>query len=528
MSNHDIEGHVPPEASPDASNAPSGVPDSLERQLAKEREARQLIRDRLRHTEALAAESHALRAQMGEELERVTAERDRLRVEAAIAASVATPDPVVSEATVPDLSAALPPVASPRAAPADLRERPGSTGRPTSSVGARGAEPTMSPMPAPARMRDEPPIGERPLKPPARRGPWRAIAMLGGLAVAVAGLAWVTGTMPSGMDFSALKPSSADVPTASAAPPASAPALAMDSRPDTPAASVALASTAPSAALAATPTNGAVPLPPLSPEAQLAAAPTAAGPVVTAASAPASVPSPVAVAATEPSPLHAQSQLQAQGGLDARLRKALDGEGITSIVEIDTVSGHVRVADPQADRGLRERTDMLIRAVYAGASLPEPQIEHRWMSPMHGERAGQQQAQAAPQGNEPLPRASTKSRSQTQAAAAAPRDLATARTPGMAAADHLALAPPSAGGPTRHVELTRPMVATADGQDLQSVVPSGRLTAGCMTDIAGKTANRRGALSACMKRSCCSNSGNLNSEECRAYQKAYPYTCAAG
>ena len=524
MSNHDIEGHVPPEASPDATDAPTGAPDSLERQLAKEREARQLIRDRLRHTEALAAESHALRSQMGEELERVTAERDRLRAEAAIATAVATPGPAVSEATVPDFGAAAPGAGRPRVPPADLRERPGSAERGASASSARGAEPTMSPMPPSAKARDEHLIGERPLKPPTRRGPWRAIAMLGAVAVAVAGLAWVTGTMPSGMDFSALKPSTADVPTARTAP-----ALAMDARPDTPAASVALAATTPSAALASTaPSNGPVPLPPLSPETQLAAAPPAAGPVATAASAPASVPPPIAVAATEPPSLHAQSQLQAQGGLDVRLRRALDGEGITSIVEIDPVSGHVRVADPQADRPLRERTDMLIRAVYAGASLPEPQIEHRWMSPMHGDRAGEQQAQAAPQAKAP-PHASTKSHGQTQAAAAtAPHDLATARTPGMAAADRVALAPPSAGGPTRHVELARPIVATADGLELQPVVPSGRLTASCMTDIAGKASNRRGALSACMKRSCCSNSGNLNSEECRAYQKAYPYTCSAG
>jgi hypothetical protein len=355
------------------------------------------------------------------------------------------------------------------------------------------------------------------------------MAMLGGLAVAVAGLAWVTGTMPSGMDFSALKPSSADVPTARTAPSASAPALAMDAQPDTPAASVA--SAAPSGTLASTtPPNGPVPLPPLSPEAQLAAAPTAAGPVATSASTSTSTVAapPVALAGADAPPAHAQAQLQAQGGLDVRLRKALDGEGITAIVEIDPVSGHVRVADPQADRALRDRTDMLIRAVYAGASLPEPQIEHRWMSPMHGERAVQQQAQAAPPAQVPQSRASTKSHAQAQTAAAAPRDLATARTPGMTAADHVTQAPPSAGGPTRHVELTRPVLATADGQDLQPVVPSGRLTASCMTDIAGKTSNRRGALSSCMKRSCCSSSGNLNSEECRAYQKAYPYTCGAG
>jgi len=507
VSNQDIEGRVPPESAPDAGSKPSGPPDSLERQLAKEREARQLIRDRLRHTEALAAESHALRAQMAEELERVTADRDRLRAEATIAAAVSVPDPAAPPAAAaePAPTFATPPLGSARAMPGPRS--------------ARGAEPTLSPMPPPRPSGDHA-VGERPLKPPARRGPWRALAMLGGLAAAVAGLAWLTGTMPSGTDVASL-PLAASSPALGAAPAASA-SLASTGRPGTPAASHAIATAAPAStpvAAAAAP-HGPVPLPPLtpSPETQLAAAPTAAGP------APATpVPASAAVPAPVQADVRAQSQLKADGGLDVRLRKALDGEGITSIVEVDPKTGHVLVADPQADRTLRDRTDMLIRAVYAGASLPEPQIEHRWMSPMHGDRPAQQ-AQAgaqAPAGTSASPSAQT------------PND---ARRPGLAAAQALDLAPPAAGLATKHVEAARVGDrrkaslgnTVADAEELRPVVPAGRVTAGCMEDLTGRTSNRRAALTACMKHSCCSSSGNLNSEECRAYQKAYPYTCGAG
>lgn len=505
MSNQDLEGRVPPEPAPDAGNKPSGTPDSLERQLAKEREARQLIRDRLRHTEALAAESHALRAQMAEELERVTADRDRLRAEASIAAAVSVPDPSAPTAAAaePTPTFAPPPLGSARAMPGPRA--------------GRGSEPTMSPMPPPKSSGDHA-IGERPLKPPARRGPWRALAMLSGLAAAVAGLAWLTGTMPSGTDVASLPmPASS---TAFGAAPASSSSLASTSKPETHASSQAIPTAAPASAsvAAATAPHGPVPLPPLtpSPELQLAAAPTAAGPVTTTMPVPASAaaPAPVQVDARPPSPP------QASGGLDVRLRKALDGEGIPSIVEVDPKNGHVLVADPQADRGLRDRTDMLIRAVYAGASLPEPQIEHRWMSPMHGDRPDALQAQAGAQPSTRTP---------------APQAQADARRPVLAATGAINVAPPAAGPATRRVEAARagehkagPGNTVADAEELRPVVPAGRVTANCMEDLSGKTSNRRAALTACMKHSCCSSSGNLNSEECRAYQKAYPYTCGAG
>lgn|GEM_PF-1067082 len=555
MSNHDIEGRVPPDAATDAANPQSGAPDSLERQLAKEREARQLIRDRLRHTEALAAESHALRARMAEELERVTADRDRLRAEATIAAAVSVPDPAATAATPPRrepepvaAAGAWPPVAPP-----DRPERPpdvdvmgsvpGAAGSPRAAARSRpahGVEPTMS-APPPPRPREDHPIGERPLKPPVRRGPWRALAMLSGLAVAVAGLAWLTGTMPSGLDVSSLKAAVTER-APGATPAASTPGLALDTRAETPAASVALAAAAAPSAAANPAPRGAVPLPPLTPEAQITAAPTAGGAQSTAAAAAASVPPPAQAPAPAQDPLRAQSQLQAEGGLDARLRKALDGEGITSIVQVDPASGHVLVADPQADHTQRDRTDMLIRAVYAGASLPEPQIEHRWISPMHGERAEplQAQAQAQPQTVAPAmpargtsrtasrPRTQAPAQPQTQTAGTSQHELTNPRAPGLAAVERINLSPPGAGGPTRHVESIRPSLSVADAEDLRPVVPAGRITAGCMQDLSGRTSNRRATLTACMKHSCCSSAGNLNSDECRAYQKAYPYTCGAG
>ena len=150
---------------PDPTNGTATAPDSLEQQLEKERQARVLMRDRLRHTEALAAESHALRSAMAQELEKVTADRDRLRAEAATAGTPAAAS--ATAATTPFFDDVASPV-----------------------------EPTMTFVPPP-KAATASPIGERPLAPPARRGPWRALAMLGGLAVGVAFLAWLNGSMPS-------------------------------------------------------------------------------------------------------------------------------------------------------------------------------------------------------------------------------------------------------------------------------------------------------------------------------------------
>ena len=420
MSNQDIEGNVPASEASGRPPAPEGTPEFFEQQLAKERDARALMRDRLRHTEALAAESHALRARMAQELERVTADRDRLRTAAANAPA----------------------------------------------MGAAGASTPAAPPPMTPRAVDWP---LRPPAPPARRGPWRALAMLGGLAAGVAFLAWMTGTVPSTSDMA-----SASAPAGTSPRGASAPVQAAASPPAPAASALALATAAPASAHALPLPSGAVALPPLTPEQQLAAAPTAAAP----------------------------ASFAAPPGMSGRLRTALDGEGISAPVEVDAATGHVMVADPQADFALRDRTDVVIRAVYAGAGLAEPQIEHRWLSPMRGARGAQ--TTVAP----PEPAAKPAQTASVSAAAAyAARH---------AAADHAAGHHKKPAGAT-----------VADAEELRPVLPEGRVTAGCRASLAGKAAPHRADMTACMKHSCCS-SGNHQAEDCRAYEKAYPFTCSAG
>ena len=156
--------------------------------------------------------------------------------------------------------------------------------------------------------------------------------------------------------------------------------------------------------------------------------------------------------------------------MPGRLRKALDGEGIASPVDVDAASGHVTVADPQADDALRQRTDLVIRSVYAGASLPEPQIEHRWLSP----RRGDQVAQTA--------------QSSTDAVHATP-----------------AVAPTAAAATVARHAAEHRKTTVADDDELRPVLPSGRITASCMEDLAGKSTARRASMTACMKRGCSSS-----------------------
>jgi hypothetical protein len=191
----------------------------------------------------------------------------------------------------------------------------------------------------------------------------------------------------------------------------------------------------------------------------------------------------------------------------ARLRKALDGEGIGAPVDVDTASGHVMVADPQADDALRARTDMLIRAVYAGASLPEPQIEHRWLSP---KRAGR-----------PVPVAEAAAAPPPPALAVTPKSTA-GMTPAQAYAARHAAQDRVADRKGRKAAAA---ATVAEAEELQPVLPEGRVTASCRASLAGRTPHRAD-LTACMKTSCCST-GKGQSEDCRAYQRAYPFTCSA-
>lgn len=439
MSNQDIDGKLPPDAAPGAA-APAGAPDTVEQQLAKEREARTLMRDRLRHTEALAAESHALRARMAQELEKVTADRDRLRSAAASAPPAGAP------------GAAVPPPAA----------------------GSRVDPPFTPRMMA---MDHDAPL--KPPAPPRRKGPWLALAMLGVVAATVGGVAWYTGSLPGDR-------------SAPSTPVAMGPAAAVRSQP--PSAAALAAPPAASTALAsASPPTGAVALPPLTPEAQLAAAPTAAGSSASPAVSPADGPAP--------------------DGMPGRLRKALDGEGIAASVDVDAASGHVMVADPQADDALRQRTEMVIRAVYAGASLPEPQIEHRWLSPKRGANVAPVASVTtpAPMAAAPTPRP-TQARVSTEAAQ---------RAPSPAVAD-------AVRHPADRARRTTPDAAVADAEELRPVLPSGRITASCMDGLAGKSAARRANMTACMKRSCSSSATAHNTEECRAYEKAYPFSSGPG
>ena len=439
VSNQDIQGKAPADEAPDA---PAGTPAYFEQQLAKERDARALMRDRLRHTEALAAESHALRARMAQELERVTADRDRLRN----AASTSTP----TSAGSPAFEATRPAVA------------------PSSR-----AEPPLTPR-----------FADMPLRPPAmpkRSGPWGALVMLGVLAAVVGALAWYNVSVPG-----APKPGSGGAATASRtnAPQDASTALASTAgtsatrTPPPTAASVLAANPAanPATTAPANPPDGAVALPPLTPEAQLAAAPTAAGPAP--APAPAAPATPV--------------------GMAARLRQALDGEGITSPVDVDAATGRVTVSDPQPDAALRSRTDMLVRAVYAGASLPEPQIEHRWMSPMRGSHAAPVATAAPP--------------SPAQAASLSAAAAYAARHASRDSQDAL------------HHHKGAGATTVADVESLRPVLPEGRVTASCRESLAGRTLHRSD-MTACMKHSCCSSAASHNAEDCRAYEKAYPFTC---
>jgi hypothetical protein len=440
VSNQDIDGNAPPETPAGAPGASNGAPASLEQQLEKEREARVLMRERLRTTEALAAESHALRARMAQELERVTADRDRLRTEAA----------------------ATPPAAAPSQAAAP---RP---------AAARGVEPPL--MSAAA----SPPAwhaADRPLKPPAPargKGPWGALAMLSVLALGVAAFAWYKGALPAGKELLAAVPPAA-APPAAASPVVAANARTASAAQPVAAAAAPAASTSVASVATAPPSTGATALAPVAPEAQLAAAPPAAGPAT-------------AGTAAQMSP----------ADMSARLRKALDGEGIASPVDVEAATGRVRVADPQADGALRQRTDMVIRAVYAGASLPEPQIEHRWLSPMHGAR-------------------------ETTASADAP---AAAPTPSPSPAPAYEARHAASSRAQEHRRPTE--VSVADAEQLTPVLPAGRVTASCMDGLTGRFAARRANLTACMKHSCCSSAANHNSEECRAYARAFPFTCGAG
>ena len=186
--------------------------------------------------------------------------------------------------------------------------------------------------------------------------------------------------------------------------------------------------------------------------------------------------------------------------MSGRLRKALDGEGIASPVDVDAATGHVQVTDPQADAASASA-----RRWSSARSTPAPACPSRRSSTAGCRRcaAGARRSAAHARAGVPAPAPSRRRRR--------PR-------------------PPPGTPPWRASRsIARPVeVSVADAEELTPVLPAGRVTASCMDGLAGKSAARRANMTACMKHSCCSSAANHNSEECRAYEKAFPFTCGAG
>ena len=191
----------------------------------------------------------------------------------------------------------------------------------------------------------------------------------------------------------------------------------------------------------------------------------------------------------------------AERDLPARLQSALAAEGVSAPVSADAHSGHVAVSDPAADAVTRERTDTVIRAVFAGANLAEPQIEHRWLSPP---RAGHG-ASSALAGGPPA-----------EVGAAAATAAAPARPGAASAAGKQVASLGTEASRRRHPEQAR---------EEAPILPLGRVTAACKVAVANLSPVRRPAeLASCMKRSCC-NPDNRQREECSAYDQSHPLNC---
>jgi hypothetical protein len=413
----------------------------LEQQLAREKEAHQSLRAQLRMTEAVAAESKALRARMTDEMGRMNAEMARLRAVAAEAGAAAGADPG---------GGADDPVPAPVAMT-----------MPTPRL-------VSAPMPFDAAPESSPP----PPRTAPRRLPWLALGLLAGLAVGAGGATWL-GLPGSGRDalataFGPAGPAS-PAPAAPHIPPASHTPHATQASVEAnlAAAAAALArAPAPSTALPEAPVpSGAVALAPVSADALLAAQPPAGG---------------------GPGRAHRP----------ARGRNALGAEGIAAPVNVDARTGLVAVSDPASDAPTRERTDTIIRAVFAGANLPEPAIEHRWLSTRPRPAAAVAASVPAPQ---PVP-----------AVAAAKARSGSSRHAASAADDG-----------------ARPALAQADDEPPPSL-PLGRVATACKAALSRLgPVHRKAALGACMKNSCC-NPANRRTEECQAYDRSVSLVCSAG
>jgi hypothetical protein len=166
----------------------------------------------------------------------------------------------------------------------------------------------------------------------------------------------------------------------------------------------------------------------------------------------------------------------------------------------------VTVSDPAADPDERARTDMIIRSVFAGAQLPEPRIEHRWVSPPRVERVAGAKPERAPQ------------REHVAATTPAPGSLvATTKVHHGDDRELMTLGAPAAG----HATGTGAPVSDAR----PPVLPFGRITASCNDRAAhASLLSKSSVMSECMRASCC-DAAHAHSEECQAFGRTYPLNC---
>jgi hypothetical protein len=344
---------------------------------------------------------------------------------------------------------------------------------------AEGASPAEPELDAPLRAVPEPPIVAP--APPPRRGVGfgtvlLALGALAGIALGALGTNWMrtTAEPPVAMRLDVTPPASQPAPASPDTSRASAPAMAAASTTTAPSTAASDATSGPAVALAPIGASSAAAV-------ASSTAPTA--PSVAAAAPPAPAPD----ASTVPPEL------------SARLQTALSQEGVTATIGLGDDQKTVTVSDPAADRDERARTDVIIRSVFAGAQLPEPRIEHRWVSPPRAERVAGAKPEHAQQ--------------RDHVAAAAPGSLvATTKVHHGEDRDLMTLGAPAAG---------RAPVSDAP----PPVLPFGRITASCNDRVAhASLLSKSLAMSECMRASCC-DAAHAHSEECQAFGRTYPLNC---
>ncbi len=422
-------------------------------QVADEQAARRALRDQLRTAEAIAAEAQAVRAGLFDELERTRAELARARSAAAAVGANGVHAATASAASGTTARPTGPILVDPAslAPPSMASSSPSGSGRGAPPSSTAGSSSDAGPIHGPRGPRGTP-----------RRASLQlgllAIGAVVGIALGAAGVEWLrtSSEPPLAMQMDETPPASQAVASSGDATRASAPSLAQ----------------AQSAAQAA----------------------DAAATVATAES---------ASAAAARSSGSASTASQSAADLRARLQTALAAEGVANAVDVAPDTAKVTVADPAADRATRARTDVIIRAVYAGAQLPEPSIEHRWISQSSAERVAS--ARRRHGGEDPI-----------MAAANAHRDD-----------DLMTLGAPAAGRrASTAAEGATPGVTSATAGAHPPVLPAGRITASCNEKTAhASLLSQSWVMWGCMRSKCCASASAEHSEECAAYSRSYPLTC---